>query len=108
MKQVYTASDLVSAQMVKDYLESFGIESYVQGDLLIGAIGEIPANSYPTVWIMHDEDYERAEERVKNYEAQRPDDQIYDSVWKCLKCNELIEAQFTCCWNCGAERDKGS
>jgi len=105
MKRVYTGSDLVSAQMMKDYLVSFGIEAFVQGDLLIGAIGEIPANSYPSVWITNDDDFERAEERIKNYETQRPDDQIYSNVWKCLKCNELIEAQFTCCWKCGAERD---
>lgn len=104
MKQVYTASDLIGAQMMKDYLTSFGIETFVQGDLLIGAIGEIPANSYPTVWILNDNDFERAEERVQNYEAKRPDDQIHNNVWKCLSCNELIEAQFTTCWQCGADR----
>ena len=104
MKQVYTAFDVVSAQMMKDYLVSFGIESIVQGDLLIGAVGEIPANSYPTVWVLNDDDVEKAEERVKNYEASRPDDQIHNNVWKCLDCDELIEAQFTRCWQCGKDR----
>jgi hypothetical protein len=104
MKQVYIAPDIVGAQMMKDYLVSFGIESFVQGDLLIGAIGEIPTNSYPTVWVLNDADIERAEERVRNFESQQQDDQVYSNVWKCIACDELIEAQFTHCWNCGRER----
>lgn len=104
MKQVYIASDLVGAQVLKDYLVSYGIEAFVQGDLLAGAAGELPANNYPSVWILNDEDFERAEQRVKNFEASRADDQVFDSVWKCLSCDELIDPQFTCCWRCGEER----
>ena len=104
MKQVYSSPDMVSAQMVKDYLVAYGIEAFVQGDLLIGGVGELPANNYISVWVINDVDFERAEIRVQNYESLRKDDQVYDSVWKCIGCNELIDAQFTGCWKCGGER----
>ncbi len=104
MKRVYIASDLVGAQMRKDYLMSFGIDAFVQGDLLIGAIGEIAADSYPSVWILNDDDFGRAKERIKNFETQQPDDQVYSNVWKCIECDELIDAQFTQCWQCGSDR----
>jgi len=106
MKQVYEASDLVNAQMLKDYLVSFGIEAIVKGELLVGAIGEIPADSYPTVWIVNENDLEKAKLRIKNFESQAPDDQMYNSVWKCMDCDELIDAQFTQCWKCGSERKR--
>jgi len=106
MKQVYSAADVVSAQMLKDYLVAYGIEAFVQGDLLGGAVGELPASNLITVWVLNDEDFERAEARVKNFESSRVDDQVHNSVWKCIDCDELIDAQFTHCWKCNAERPK--
>ncbi len=105
MKRVYIASNLIGAQMMKDYLISFGIDAFVQGDLLTGAVGELPADSGPSVWVFNDDDLDRAEEQVKIYEAQQPEDQVYNNVWKCIKCDELIDAQFTQCWQCGSERN---
>ncbi|HFE38594.1 MAG TPA: DUF2007 domain-containing protein [Gammaproteobacteria bacterium] len=105
MKRVYSASNLFSAQIIKDYLQALGIDAFVQGELLMGAIGEIPADTYPSVWISNDEDYEVAKEQIKLYETQNTKDQVYRNVWKCISCDELMEAQFTQCWKCGAIRD---
>lgn len=106
MKKVYEARDLIEAQMLKDYLETYGFECIIKGDLLLGGIGELPADSYPSIWLIHEEDYERVRERVRNFEQDRKDDQMFDNVWYCASCGEVIEAQFTQCWNCGAIRSR--
>ena len=105
MKLVYTAQDSVSAQLIKDYLAESAIDSIVKGELLIGAVGELPASSFPTVWVVDDNDFESASELVKSYERGFKDQQLYNNVWKCEFCDELIEAQFTQCWKCGYERE---
>ena len=104
MKQVYIAQDNITAHLVKDYLASCYIESIIKGELLLGAVGEIPANSFPTVWVIDDDDYDKALELVKSFEAGFTENQLFDNVWKCDNCDELIEAQFTQCWKCGRER----
>jgi len=104
MKQVYIAEDNISAQMVKDYLASRHIDSIIKGEMLIGAIGELPANSFPTVWVTDENDYDKAVDFIKSYEAGFVDEQVFDNVWKCGNCDELIDAQFTQCWKCGQER----
>ena len=104
MKQVYLASDFLSVQLVKDYLESSGIECMIKGELLIGAIGELPANSYPSIWVIDDENYAEAKLLVEKYEKGERDDRPDRGVWKCIGCDELIDAQFTQCWKCGKER----
>ncbi len=104
MKQVYIAEDNITAQLMKDYLASRRIDSIIKGELLLGAIGEIPANTFPTVWIVEDDDYEHALQLVKNYEDGLSNEQIFNNVWRCEGCDELIEAQFTQCWKCGGER----
>jgi len=104
MKQVYSAGSLIDAQIVKDHLMSLNIECIIKGELLLGAIGEIPADTNPTVWVIDERDYDLALEKIKNFESDRTMDQMHFNVWKCCKCNELIEPQFTQCWNCGATR----
>lgn len=102
MKQVYAAPDLITAQMFKDYLQMFNVDCIIKGDMLIGAIGEIPADTYPTVWVCDESDFDRARNLVKQFEENQG--QVYDNVWKCEDCDELIDAQFTQCWKCGKER----
>ena len=106
MKQVYIASNPADAYMLKDYLTSAGIEAVIKGEYLMGAIGEIPTNTYPTVWVVDEEDFERAQRMVRDYESKHPSDQIYLTHWRCPACGELIEPQFTQCWNCGKNREE--
>lgn len=104
MKEVYCAADIVDAQMIKDYLEAAGIEAVVQGGLLTGIIGEIPVNTYPTVWVVEDDDYERARRLVDDYQHPEPAGQLYQEGWTCPECGQRLDAQFTQCWNCGTQR----
>jgi len=104
MKHVYTAFNLIDAQMIKDHLVSAGFDAIIKGEYLMGAVGELPANTSPTVWVLDDEDCDRAKALIKSYQQNRPEDQIHQSVWLCPQCEETIDPQFTQCWNCGESR----
>ena len=106
MKQVYTAASAADAQMCKDYLQAIGIPVIIKGEYLSGAAGELPANTYPTIWTVDDRDYELALKKVRMYESNNPEDQIFQSAWVCPQCSESIDAQFTQCWQCGYQRDQ--
>ena len=104
MKKVFQSTDYYTAQLLKAYLHDNGIEATVSGELLMGAIGEIPANSYPTLWVVDDEDAERAQRLIAEYEARIHTSRSTGKNWQCPQCGEQLEAQFAQCWNCGASK----
>jgi len=102
MKQVYIANDPPNAEIVKDYLESHGIEAQVRGSYLWGGRGEVPTNAFPEVWVVNDADYRRARDLALELEKAPlragPD-------WTCPGCGERLAGQFTACWHCGYQRE---
>jgi len=105
MKRVFQSSDYYSAQLLKAYLLDNGIEATVTGEMLIGAIGEIPANSYPSLWVVDDDDYDKAKALIDSYESDLSTAENEHTHWTCPQCSELIETQFSQCWSCGKLRD---
>ena len=105
MKQVYSARNEIDAQLVKGFLDEQGIESVVQGAALSNVIGEIPMTpeTLPTLWV-RDEDVDRAIDAIAGFKADAVPAQSAAPPWKCPKCGEEIESQFTECWNCGTSR----
>jgi len=99
--KVYTASDPVNAEIVKDYLGSHGIDAEVRDQYLWGGMGDLPANVYPSVWIHHAQEHETARSLIADFEAGNthsgPD-------WECPDCRESLAGQFTSCWRCGGSR----
>jgi hypothetical protein len=59
MKLIYKADQSVQAHLLKGALQTHAIEALVQGDLLAGAMGELPAYGLIHVWVA-DEDYSSA------------------------------------------------
>jgi len=104
MKQVYSARDLLEAQLLKDFISDHGVEVLIKGELLMGAIGEIPADTAPTIWVLNDDDYESARKLVSVFEGRDKTVNPELTVWKCLDCDELMEPQFSQCWHCGNPR----
>jgi hypothetical protein len=103
MKPLYTARHIAEAHVIRGYLESQGVTAVVRGDYLAGGIGELPADICK-VWIVDDRDFGRANEVLKAFlrgEAAR--DHAHEQ-WPCPRCGEILEGQFTDCWNCGAPR----
>jgi hypothetical protein len=105
MLKLYEAADRVEAQMLMDYLQSYHIQTVLLGDYLTGAVGELPANSFPVIWVVEDRDLPRARELLTYFRSERSnDDESPRRHWVCTACGETLEAEFLICWNCGKER----
>ncbi|MCG5495445.1 DUF2007 domain-containing protein [Ectothiorhodospira variabilis] len=101
MKRVYSAADVAAAGFIQGVLESEGIRAYVKHALLCGAAGELPPTEcWPEIWVMEDDDEARALEIIDAVTMTVTDSEN----WTCQRCSEPMEAQFTQCWNCGAQR----
>lgn len=72
MRCVYQARDGLEAHMVANLLQQVGIAAQVQGDLLQGGVGELPAAGLVSVWVDND-DEARAREVVDNYQREQPE-----------------------------------
>ena len=99
MKKVYTAQDPLVIYHLKNVLENNEIACLLTNTTLIGAVGELPPQEcWPQLWILDERQLSQAVSLIS--EALRP--HVRGAPWKCVRCNELIEAQFTECWQCGA------
>ena len=102
MKRVFTASNQFDIYIIKDLLESREIACLVRGELLQGAIGELPAQLFPELWIMDNSDEAAAKNIIQHY-AKSLESQAKDN-WRCDNCNEMHPDSFTQCWSCGKDR----
>lgn len=101
MKRVYGSFDLPAVYHARNLLETEGIRCVVRNELLSSAMGELPpAECQIEVWVLRDDDAERAEQLVRL--GSQPTAGV--SAWRCPDCGESADAQFSQCWHCGAER----
>jgi putative signal transducing protein len=97
MRRVYSSFNLQAAHHAKNVLQNEGIRATVRNEHLASAMGELPpAECQFEVWVLRDEDRARAEALLR----QEP--QGHGAVWRCPRCGEVSEPQFTQCWKCGA------
>jgi hypothetical protein len=59
MKVVYRASNTLDAHIILNLLRQAGINGYINGEYLQGAMGELPAVDLVRV-VVHDDDYAAA------------------------------------------------
>ena len=106
VKKVFIARHPTEAHLVKNLLELEGIESELQGEALFGALGAlaITEDTLPSVWIREDSQLEKALGIVSRYEQGFGSHVIIGKLWHCPKCGEMLEPQFTTCWQCGTDR----
>ena len=71
MQTVYEAANSLEAHMVENLLQQAGISAWVDGDLLSGAVGELPAVGLITVRV-NDTDAQLAKEIVAEFDRQQP------------------------------------
>jgi hypothetical protein len=105
MKELYQAADSLEAQMLRDHLNQEGIATVIIGDLLSGAVGELPANIFPTLWVLDDDELERGKRLMERF-FKRP--AVGGKAWRCQICGEGIDAGFEICWNCGSPNPKNT
>lgn len=106
MIPVFVARHPTEAHFVRDLLAQEGIDAEVRGEALFGARGEAPvtAETLPSVWIARDGDVERARAIVAGYERGEGPASAAGRPWRCVRCGEELEAQFTACWKCASPR----
>lgn len=69
MQIVYRAENLFDAHLVRGRLASEGVEAFVQGEYLAGAMGELPVSGLLGVAV-HNENIERALELLQVWEQE--------------------------------------
>ena len=89
---------MVEAQLIVDELKEGGMQSYITGSYLSGAIGELPPTEVIGVWLEQAAHQERARSIIDDYEASR---KLPERDWVCQQCNEMVGREFGACWNCG-------
>ena len=103
MRQVFVARDLTEAHLIRGLLESHGVSVTVRGEDLQGLNGEVPfPYACPSVWILDDGLEAKARRIIKEHGCGL---QVETGrYWRCERCGEELEEQFTTCWACGAQR----
>ena len=104
MRTLYEAADRIEAQLLIDYLQEQGIQTVLLGDTLSGAAGELPANIFPTLWVVKDEQYQRGRWLIEEYKANAS--QSKGRSWRCPVCGETVDPGFDLCWNCATPKVK--
>ncbi len=71
MIRVYSAQNSIDAHIVKGFLEQHGVAARVDGEYLLGGIGELPPMGLITVSVA-EESYDRALSLISEYENVEP------------------------------------
>ena len=102
MRKVYTSDNSAIIGHLRQVLEGHAVRCVVRNDFLLGGAGELPVNeTWPEIWIVDDEDFDRARALVDAIVATEHQS---EPPWRCESCGEQMEGQFTDCWRCGAAR----
>ena len=101
MRKVYSSQDVNLVHFAKSVLEANKIESVILREQLAGIVGGIaPLDAWPELWVMDDA---KLEEVRLLLDSVLNENETSKSAWKCPGCGEMIESQFTQCWQCETE-----
>jgi membrane protease subunit (stomatin/prohibitin family) len=102
MKKLTSAESLITINHYRNMLAAEGIRTEVRNQHLGGIMGEVPFfETWPQLWVVNDLDHDRALQLIEAADAESPAE-----PWRCGKCGEENEGQFSACWNCGAGADQ--
>lgn len=97
MQLAYRAASLPDAQIIADLLQADGIETRMFNQNAQSVAGEIPpAVAGPQVWVVDDEQLERARRLIAAFQAAPT-----PGTRRCPRCSEDNPANFLTCWSCG-------
>ena len=104
MKPLYTSLNLLEIHHLRNLLQSAGIGCRICNERLSTLAGEVPFAECAMRLELEDEaDRDTAEALIR--EIARPPERTA-ALWICTRCGEQLEAQFTACWRCGAEKNR--
>ena len=97
MKLLYTSTNALMVNHLRNLLEGELITCQLKNEFLYSGAGEIPPTEiWPELWVDED-DFEKAKTLLDEARADKSD----LPQWQCRKCGEWVEGQFAVCWNCG-------
>ncbi|UJX24985.1 DUF2007 domain-containing protein [Pseudoalteromonas sp. CF6-2] len=101
---IFRAENALQANIIKGLLESAGIQCELQGEMLQGALGEIPFEQTGVEVLVYAIKERQAREILINYQ------QVKQSApdWVCPTCSELNGSTFEICWSCGTVKNDES
>ena len=106
MKPIFTTEDSVTVEFARNLLQEEGIECRLLHQLTPGAfVSSAFAAEVFELWIIDDQDESRATEIIERLQSGAMRETTERNPWKCPKCEQMIEGQFTECWHCLLEED---
>ena len=102
MKRIYSHPDETIIHLVKNELANRGIEAVIRGEHAAAIVGGgAGIDAWNELWVM---DEARLHEALSVIERVIEKSPVQDGApWTCPRCDEVVEASFDVCWNCGAE-----
>ena len=98
MKKIYSSQNQMIVGFLKGILDDHGIACLIKNEHLSGAAGELPPiECWPELWVTQDRDSEVAQNLI---DAALRAEATTRVPWTCPNCGELVDGQFTACWNC--------
>jgi len=102
MKKLYVSQSLIDVESRKELLDQAQIPATIKNQRSAMLGGEVPfVEVFPELWVLKDEDYERANTLLNDWERAVP---VETTGWTCSRCHEMHHKEFTTCWKCGEER----
>src|SRR5205807_1885974 len=99
----YSARESAQAHLLADMLKSRGVPAVIANEVS-NVIGFTPVRV-----CVHPDDEPRATPLVQQFvRAGSSSIPRSGDPWKCPNCGEVIEPQFTDCWNCQTPRPQGA
>jgi hypothetical protein len=106
MKKLYVSQSLIDVESRKELLDQAEILCTIKNQRSAMLGGEVPfAEVFPELWVLQDEDFERAQSFLKDWEEAQPLD---NTAWTCVSCGEIHQKEFTTCWKCNKERSQSN
>jgi hypothetical protein len=102
MKKILSSPIIGEIPQLRNMLENAGIACILRNEVSAGLYPEVPiAECTPELWIQDDERLAEALQIKADFQASAT---IVGADWKCQKCGETSQPQFTSCWKCGAPK----
>ena len=101
---LYNAENSLEANIIKGLILNAGIECQIKGEILQGAMGEIPFEQTQVSVQVYAIKERHSREILVNYQ------QVKQSApdWVCPNCNEHNGSTFDFCWSCGTLKNDKS
>lgn len=100
MKLIYTDENRFLVVNMQNIMTNAGIDVTLKNEFAFGGVGELsPFDAWLELWVLDEQDYERAMDIMRQAQSQMPDDD-----WTCTACNEVNASSFESCWQCQSSK----